>query len=116
MPHTESVLSDVLGASAFTVVEFSSGYWQLPLQADSQKIHALMAPYGVVQPTCTVQGSCNSAQKFQVCVEPCFATLRDHKLAWIDDFLIYAKDETELLSVLESFLAICEKRNLVVSL
>lgn len=71
---------------------------------------------GVVQSTITTQGGFNSAQNFQACVEPCFATLREHTLAWIDDFAIHAKGEIELLGVLERFLAICQERNLIISI
>lgn len=103
MPHIEAVQSDVQGATAFAVIEFCSGYWKLSLHADSQDLHAFMTPNGVVQTTRRTEGGCNLAHNFQACVTPCFATLREHTLAWIEDFVIHARDEKKLLLVLEKF-------------
>lgn len=79
-----------------------------------------LSPYmttdGVLQPTRTTQGGCNSAANFQACVEPCFSKLRAHLLAWLDEFALYAADESRLFDVLEKFLQICEESNLKISI
>lgn len=59
----------------------------------------------------TTQGGCN-----QSCVEPCFATLREHLLAWLDFFFVRAKNETKLLDLLERFFTISAQKNLVLSM
>ena len=116
MPHIDAVLSELRGATVFAGIDFCSGYWQLPLHPESQHLHAFMTPNGVVQPTRTTQGGCNSAANFQASVEPCFASIRKHILAWLDDFAIHGKTELELLEVLQAFFDICRDRNLIVSL
>lgn len=116
MPDINNELSDVKGASYFFGIDFCSGYWQLPLDTESQPLHSFMTPRGVVQPTRTTQGVVNSPANFQQKFEPCFTALRDNLKAWIDDFMMYAFSETELLSLIHRFLLICRYKNLVISL
>lgn len=116
MPHIDAVINDVKGAVVFAIVDFCSSYWQLPLHKDSQALHAFMTPDGVMQPTRTTQGGCNSAANFQACVEPLFGALRGNLLAWLDYFALFAKSEGTLLDILEEFLHICTTHHLVVSL
>ncbi len=92
---------------------FCSGYWQLPLHPESQPLFAFMTPVGVVMPTRTTQGACNFAANFQEKVEQCFLELKDNLKAWLDDFMLYARDEEHLLRILRRFFEIC--RRLIVS-
>ena len=82
----------------------------------SQRIFAFMTPEGVFMPTRTPQGERTSAANFQEKIEECFAELRDHFRAWLDDYLIFAETEDELLRILRRFFEICRERNLIVSL
>lgn len=116
LPHIDSELHDVRGSRIFASIDFCSGYWQLPLIEESQQLYSFMTPHGVVQPTRTTQGGCNSAANFQQHVEPRFAELRDNLKAWLDDFLLYSKTELDHLSILRRFFDICRKRNLFISL
>lgn len=75
-----------------------------------------MTPDGVVMPTRTTKGGTNSAANFQEKVAECFEEIRENFKAWIDDFMIFATDETQLLLILQRFFEICRKRRLVVSL
>ena len=36
MPHIDAELVDVLGTKAFALIDFVSGFWQLPLESQSQ--------------------------------------------------------------------------------
>ena len=116
MPNIEAELADARGARAFSSIDFCSGYWQAPLHPDSQPLFSFMTPNGVVMPTRTTQGGTNSAANFQEKVAECFTELRENFKAWIDDFMIFAKDEVHLLGILRKFFSICRKRRLVVSL
>lgn len=116
MPHIDSELADLLGCLFFAEIDFCSSYWQLPLAEICQAFFAIMTPRGVVQPTRTTQGGCNSAANFQQVVEPCFAALRDNLKAWLDDFILYSRSEEGHLQLLRSFLEICRERNLKISL
>ncbi len=115
MPQIDAVLADVRGAQAFAGINFCSGYWQLPSTptASSCTRHDNGRSGAAYQDHAKNR---NSAANFQACVEPCFAELRAHRLAWIDDFAVRARTEAQLLDVLERFLAICKDRNLIVSI
>jgi len=115
MPNVEAEASDFQGSTCFAVLDFVSGYWQLPLDKDSQHLHSFITPRGVVSPTRTQQGSRNAAQNFQAKVEPLFAELRDRLKAWLDDFLLYCTSEDELLDSLLRFFTICSDYNLYLS-
>lgn len=116
MPHIDAIIQDVRGATVFAGIDFTSGYWQLPMHPDSQHLHAFMTPDGVMQPTRTTQGGCNSAANFQACVEPCFVELRDNLMAWLDDFALHHRTEEQLLQLLSRFLQLCSDNRLVISL
>lgn len=116
MPNIEAELADTRGSTAFAGIDFCSGYWQAPLHPESQPLFAFSTPDGVVMPTRTTQGGCNSAANFQEKVEQCFTELKDHLKAWIDDFMLFAPTEEDLLRILRRFFEICRKRRLIVSL
>lgn len=115
MPHIESELSDLSGSEAFAVIDFVSGYWQLPLSKESQDYHGVMTPSGIYSPTRTLQGGSTGVANFQAKVVPCFQSIMRNIKAWLDDFLIHASDEEALLTVLEKFLYICKEGRLKVS-
>ena len=62
-----------------------------------------------------LQGLANATALFQRTVEPLFSSLRANVKAWLDEFIIHAADEDELLNVLDQFLGICEEHGLFVS-
>lgn len=99
MANIEAELADFKGSTAFASFDFCSGYWKAPLHPDSQPLFSLMTPNGIVMPTQTTQGGTNSAANFQEKVAECFAELRDNFKAWIDDYMIYARDEAHLLQI-----------------
>ena len=116
MPFIDAVTNDVRGTEAITLIDFTSGYLQLQMNPNSQALHAFMTPDGVMQPTRTAQGGCNSAENFRACVEPCFESIRNNLLTWIDDFPLHNSSEESLLRTLQKFLSICTERRLVISL
>lgn len=81
-----------------------------------QNLHSFMTSRACVMPTQTQQGARNSGAIFQSRVEPCFTVIRHELKAWLDDFAIQASTEDELLNALKTFLSICRKKNLKVSL
>ena len=73
-------------------------------------------PDVVIMPTRTTQGGCNSAANFQKKVEQCFIELKENLKAWLDDFMLCARDEEHLLCLLRRFSEIFRTRRLIVSL
>lgn len=116
MPNVEAELPDTRGSKAFPGIDFCSDYWQAPLHPESQPIFAFSTPDGIVMPTRTTQGGCNSAANFQQKVEQCFSELKQYLKDWIDDFKLFTPSESEVLRILRRFFEISRKRRLVVSL
>lgn len=116
IPNIESDLSDGRGAKSFAVNYFCSGYWQAPHHVESQPLFAFMTPEGLVILTRTTQGVTNAAYNFQVKVSACFSELNENFMEWIDYFIIFAKDESELIQPLRRFCEICRSLNHVISL
>ena len=115
MPHIESELADMNGCSVFAIIDFVSGYWQLPLEGGSQEYHSILTPIGIYSSTRTLQGGRNGVANFQATVVPCFDSLSSHLKAWLDDFLIHTHSEREHLDVLEAFFKICRQYRLKIS-
>ena len=44
MPHIDSEIYDFMGSSVFATTDFVSGYWQLPLDKESQEYHSIITP------------------------------------------------------------------------
>lgn len=103
MPHIDSEIYDLSESNSFATIDFVSGYWQLPLDKQSQAAHSIITPNGVYSPTRTQQGATNSVANFQGKVEPLFRSLSQYLKAWLDDFIVHCKSESELLQVLRQF-------------
>jgi len=57
----------------------------------------------------------NAGAKCQSRVEPCFISIRERLKAWLDDFLLHAQTEREVISTLREFFRICREHRLKVS-
>ena len=73
---------------------------------------AFSTPTGTYAPTRVPQGHQDASSYFQAVTYPLFEAIRAQVLQYLDDFLIHAKNEEQLLSIIEHFLAICSKYNL----
>ena len=109
MPHIDSEIYDFMGSSVFATMDFCSGYWQLPLEKESQEYHSIITLEGIYSPTRTQQGAKNSVANFQSKVEPLFRGMRENLKAWLHDFLVHSTDEKALLLLLERFFCNMQK-------
>ena len=115
MPHLNSEVNDFAKSSCFSSLDFVSGYWQLPLEEESQSACGVVTPFGVVASKRVLPGLANATAYFQRTVEPLFSELREHMKAWLDDFNLHATSESELLDYLETFFRICKQHRLYLS-
>jgi len=114
MPNIDSEAGDFRQAKYFAQIDFTSGYWQLPLDKESQVHHSFVTPQGIYAPTRILQGGRNAPIHFQRAVEPCFHHLRKSLKAWLDDFILFSGSEEEYLKLLVQFLETCRKYGLKV--
>ena len=115
MPNIEAESADFVGSRHYAVLDFVSGYYQLPLAAESQDILSFITSDGVFTPTRTCQGATNSAANFQACVEPLFHRIADRLKCWLDDFLIFSPSLDRWLDALRQSFEICRESGLFLS-
>ncbi|GMF42398.1 unnamed protein product [Phytophthora fragariaefolia] len=102
MPNLDVYLERVAGRLCFGLFYFIRGYWQLPLDVDSQEILSYMTHRKIYTPRRVPQGCSDAALYFQATMERCFASLLyKNLLVWIDDLLLYAKTVDESLDKLD---------------
>ena len=46
LPAVEQVLAQVSGATVFSILDANSGFWQIPLSAESARLTTFISPYG----------------------------------------------------------------------
>ena len=114
MPHLESKFQDVSGSNCFAHMDLADGYWQVPLSEESQEMMSIQTPIGVYSSRRLLQGGTDSGSHFQAVLQHKFDGRVEKMLQWLDDFLFYATNESELLDNVESFLRICKKIRLKV--
>ena len=113
MPHIDSEAQDFAGSKCFAVLDFCSGYWQLPVHSDSYGSCGIVCPNGVYSSTRVLPGLTNETCYFQSNVEPLFHEISGHMKAWLDDFKLHAANEADLLMFLGKLFTVCAERNLL---
>jgi len=112
MPHLESLFQDVSGSTCFANIDLAHGYWQIPLADESQEMMSIQTPLGVYSSRRLLQGGSDSGNHFQAVLGEKFQGRVCNLLQWLDDFLLYSKDECGLLDEIEQFLRVCDEINL----
>lgn len=103
LSHIDSKLGDIAGSKYFAIIDFVSGYWQLPLAEECQELLSFMATNREVQPIRSTQGAKNSGPNFQAKMEQLFSKQQEQIKAWLDEFMIHEKIEDGLLHIIEKF-------------
>ena len=115
MPHIDSELQDFAGSTSYAVLDFVSGFWQLPLHPDSYDKGGVVTPNGTYTSMRTLPGLTNATAYFQSTIEPLFHILRHQLKAWLDDFILHATSESGLLDGLDKCSSICQAKGLYLS-
>lgn len=112
MPHLESLLQTTAGSVCFAKIDMAHAYWQLPLAQDSQEMLSIQTPLGVYSSTRLLQGSTDAGNHFQAVTQELFQEKVPRLLQWLDDFLLHADSEQQLLDSVDQFLGICAEHGL----
>ncbi|KAH9185714.1 hypothetical protein AeNC1_012312 [Aphanomyces euteiches] len=56
MPNLDSTMTILVGTAVYFTLDWTKGYWQLPLHPDSQMYYSFMTPWGVYTPTRVLMG------------------------------------------------------------
>lgn len=109
MPHLESLIQSVEGSTVYAKIDMAHAYWQLPLAKESQELMSIQTPLGVYSSTRLLQGSTDAGNHFQAVTADAFAELSENMLHWIDDFMLHAPSEEQLLKKIKRFLELSRK-------
>lgn len=75
----------------------------------------VICPSGIYSSLKVLQGLKNAGPFSQCTIEPLFEALRKNLKAWLDDFMLHAQTEEQLLHRLEEVISICDEHNLFLS-
>ena len=113
MPKLDTIVHHLLHARCFAKGDKVNGYWQVLLEENSRKFTAFDSPVGAYEHCYMPQGHCNSGPWFQKCSEGILTKMLWVKiLQYLDDSLLHAKTEGELLEILDQYFAILDKHNI----
>lgn len=109
MRHLDSEIQNLSSAQFFANIDLAHGYWQIPLSSNSQEMLSIQTPIGVYSSNRLLQGGSDSGNHFQAVLSEKFENRIKKIIQWLEDFLLYAASEHELLDILETFFAICNE-------
>jgi hypothetical protein len=113
MPYLATKTAALEGMTVFGIMDLCSGFWQLPLHAACQEILSFATDSKVYTPNRVPQGAVDSALHFQSIMMKCVEDLLDkHVLIWMDDILIFARNQEEFMEVLEKVLEVVKRYRL----
>ena len=102
MPKLDECVHMLKGAKCFAAGDKVKGYFQVLMDARARKYMAFVCPLGIFEYCRLPMGYKNSAAWFQRCLQKILERLIYRGLIqYIDDTLLYGKDEDSLLDVLE---------------
>jgi hypothetical protein len=114
MPNLEAMLQTTEGSSYYAKIDMCHAYWQLPLDKEIPEYMSIQTPLGVHTPTRTLQGGTDAGNNFQASTSEVFSALRANVLQWIDNFVIHARSEDQLLTLLGQYFSKCAEVGLKV--
>ncbi|KAK1930096.1 Transposon Tf2-9 polyprotein [Phytophthora citrophthora] len=116
MPSLEIALEHCKGMMYYAMFDFLKGFWQLPLHRSSQELLSYMTDKGVFTPTRVPQGSSDAALHFQSTVEMVLGNLVNKcVIVWIDDLLVFANSQEELVDATEAVLKKLDEHGLILN-
>ncbi|KAG9395919.1 hypothetical protein J8273_2268 [Carpediemonas membranifera] len=114
MPSPDELFEQVRGATHFAKFDLTSGFFQLSLADSSRKYTAFSHQGQTLQFTRLPFGVTNGPMVFQARMETLLKPI-PHCLVFVDDILLYASSEEELLGQVESLFAALAEANIRLS-
>lgn len=117
MPQIQDILGSLHGARIFSTLDLKSGYWQVELEPESIPKTAFVTSSGLFEFLRLPFGLKNAAASFQRLME---CVLREIKgkccFVYIDDIVVYSKDENEHLLHLSQVFSCLNQAGLTLNL
>lgn len=115
LSRLDDCLDFMSGKNYFTLFDFASGYWQIPMEQSSKEVTAFRTHEGHWQFNCMPFGLCNSGASFQKLVDNVFSGLKGVDLmVYIDDTCIASKTWSEHVDAIDRVLQCVRDAGLVI--
>lgn len=111
MPTIEDVLTRIPNAKVFSVLDATSGYWQIGLDRESAKLCTFNTPFGRYRFKRLPFGLSSAQDIFQAVISDIFADI-DGVEVIVDDILIWAETTQRHNEILKQVLERARERNL----
>ena len=94
LPSVDDTLAQLSGAKLFNILNANSGFWQITLAKNSQKLTTSVTPFETYHFLKMPFGISSAPEHFQKRITAILSGL-EGVLCLMDDILIFGKDETE---------------------
>ncbi|KAL1277366.1 hypothetical protein QQF64_024039 [Cirrhinus molitorella] len=116
LPHQADVLAALGGNALFSTMDLTSGYYNIPLHEEDKKYTAFSSPLGLHEYNRLPQGLWNSPASFMRMMLTIFGDQNFMSLlCYLDDLLVFGKNEEESLQRLEMVFQRLKEHNLKLS-
>ena len=111
LPTLEDVMSKLSGATVFTSIDAASGFYQIPLHEDSQKLTTFITPFGRYCFRCLPFGITSVPEIFMRRMSRLFEGV-DGVFCYMDDILVYGREMEEHDHCLDAVMRIVQSSGL----
>ena len=98
IPNIDMLIAQVGSSAYLTKMDLTRGFYQIPLDKDSQKYSAFVCPFGTYAWTRIPYGLKTSPTKFQKVLNTVLKGLENFCVCYIDDILIFSNNWDEHLN------------------
>uniref|UniRef100_A0A0N5BFS5 RNA-directed DNA polymerase n=1 Tax=Strongyloides papillosus TaxID=174720 RepID=A0A0N5BFS5_STREA len=115
IPRIEDIMQETIGNKFHTVMDFKSGFHQIPLDTNSKRLASFITHKGIYSYKVMPMGLSGSPDTFQRIVENMMNQVH-RSFVYIDDILLTSKDEDEHIKQIEKTFRFMEKYNIKITL
>lgn len=113
LPRIDDLLDSLNGAQVFSTIDLKSGYWQIPMDPKDRPKTAFSASGGLYEYTVMPFGLTNAPATFQRVMQHVLQGL-PFAMAYLDDVIVFSKDDKTLCQHLDEVLKRLVQYNLKV--
>ena len=114
LPNIRHFMGQIRGSTVFSKIDLKKAYHQIPLEKESRKKTTVITQWGAWQFTRLPMGLKNSAQSFQRLMTHVLGDIPG-LFVYMDDVLVYSKNEAEHLKTIEEMFKRLDKAGLAIS-
>ncbi|GJV02804.1 Orf y [Tanacetum coccineum] len=115
LPGINTIIKRIGGAKIFSKFDLKSGFHQVAMDEESIPWTAFLVPGGLYEWLVMPFSLKNAPAVFQRKMDKCFKGTESFIAVYIDDILVFSKNEKDHAKHLEKMLKICEDNGLVLS-